>query len=41
VKIASVEGIAALMFMPTGSRRLSIDHILYSKYHDGIKIGKI
>jgi len=40
-QIASVEGAAALMFMLTGSRWLSIDQILYSKYPDGIKIGKI
>lgn len=40
-QITSVEGAAALMFMLTGSRWLSIDQILYSKYPDGIKIGKI
>ncbi|MDT7906405.1 MAG: DoxD domain-containing protein [Sulfolobales archaeon] len=40
-QIASVEGAAALMFMLTGSRWLSIDQILYSKYPDGIKIGKM
>ena len=34
-------GAAALMFMLTGSRWLSLDQILYSKYPDGIKIGKI
>jgi thiosulfate dehydrogenase [quinone] large subunit len=40
-QIASVEGAAAFMFMLTGSRWLSIDQILYSKYPEGLKIGKL
>jgi len=40
-QIAVTEGAAAFMFMFTGSRWLSIDQFLASKYPDGVKIGKI
>ncbi len=40
-QIAAVEGAAALMFMFTGSRWLSIDQYLARKYPRGLKIWKI
>ncbi|MCI2415778.1 MAG: TQO small subunit DoxD [Candidatus Aramenus sp.] len=39
-QIAATEGAAAFMFLLTGSRWLSIDHYLYKRYPNGIKIGK-
>ncbi|MGC8542452.1 MAG: TQO small subunit DoxD [Vulcanisaeta sp.] len=39
-QIAAVEGAAALMFMFTGSRWLSIDQYLAKKYPRGLKIWK-
>ncbi|GAB6948404.1 thiosulfate:quinone oxidoreductase large subunit [Vulcanisaeta sp. JCM 16161] len=40
-QIAAVEGAAALMFMFTGSRWLSIDQYLAKKYPRGLRIWKV
>ena len=40
-QIAAVEGAAAFMFMFTGSRWLSIDQLLSSKFPKGLRIGKV
>ncbi|MGC8847398.1 MAG: TQO small subunit DoxD [Conexivisphaera sp.] len=39
-QIAAVEGAAALMFMFTGSRWLSVDQLIARKYPNGLRIGR-
>jgi thiosulfate dehydrogenase [quinone] large subunit len=39
-QIAAVEGAAALMFMFTGSRWLSLDQLIAKKYPQGLRIGR-
>ncbi len=39
-QIAAVEGAAALMFMFTGSRWLSLDQLIARKYPKGLRIGR-